>query len=325
MSKREKMLPIFLITLVSIAGFLVIYFYFTKISSLAEEKNQLPIATEQTDNWKRYRNDKYGFSLNYPDTWAQPREENGSKENNYVLKVSLGTEEGQKGSNVDGFYVFVYPSDVCLGGIPSSGSSGKSYNVSDANNLAEFIANQAKKSSSCVSKRISVKGDVLPEEVNIYQLAGADYNYLITPFMDKNNKASDKFKTQWINVLKSFLLNSPKLKRPDSSEAKMKKPNVIFATLDLKKPKIELVASYLETKNLPVQYAPKNFSRQVYNPNQEYFLSGICRHPGRKPEYSKTKGDHVDEDCCPDPDEWPNPSCHYSASGYNVLLRISRR
>lgn len=39
------------------------------------------------------------------------------------------------------------------------------------------------------------------------------------------------------------------------------------------------------------------------------------------PSKSKTKGKHMDEDCCPDPDEWPKPGCVYSARGYSIMLK----
>jgi hypothetical protein len=38
------------------------------------------------------------------------------------------------------------------------------------------------------------------------------------------------------------------------------------------------------------------------------------------PSKSKTKGKHRDEDCCPDPDEWPKPGCAYSASGLALMM-----
>lgn len=38
------------------------------------------------------------------------------------------------------------------------------------------------------------------------------------------------------------------------------------------------------------------------------------------PKKSKTKGKHMDEDCCPDPDEWANPKCEYSVRGYSVMI-----
>ena len=47
---------------------------------------------------------------------------------------------------------------------------------------------------------------------------------------------------------------------------------------------------------------------------------GSCPHPDRKPSNSDTKGKHMDEDCCPDPDEWPNPGCAYSAHDYGVMM-----
>ena len=46
---------------------------------------------------------------------------------------------------------------------------------------------------------------------------------------------------------------------------------------------------------------------------------GACPFPNEKPRYSKTKGKHMDEDCCPDPDEWPNPRCAYSAGEMGVM------
>ena len=36
---------------------------------------------------------------------------------------------------------------------------------------------------------------------------------------------------------------------------------------------------------------------------------------------SDTKGKHMDEDCCPDPDEWPKPGCRYSAKGLALMLK----
>lgn len=38
------------------------------------------------------------------------------------------------------------------------------------------------------------------------------------------------------------------------------------------------------------------------------------------PSYSKTKGKHMDEDCCPDPDEWAKPGCVYDALGLSILI-----
>lgn len=44
-----------------------------------------------------------------------------------------------------------------------------------------------------------------------------------------------------------------------------------------------------------------------------------CHH-NDSPHASTTKKQHMDEDCCPDPDEWANPKCSYSVSGYAVMI-----
>lgn len=38
------------------------------------------------------------------------------------------------------------------------------------------------------------------------------------------------------------------------------------------------------------------------------------------PKNSTTKGKHRDEDCCPDPDEWPKPGCVYSQKALDLML-----
>lgn len=46
-----------------------------------------------------------------------------------------------------------------------------------------------------------------------------------------------------------------------------------------------------------------------------------CAEENDHPSKSETKGKHMDEDCCPDPDEWPKPGCAYSAGDYKIMLK----
>ena len=48
----------------------------------------------------------------------------------------------------------------------------------------------------------------------------------------------------------------------------------------------------------------------------------VCPHPNRKPMKSPNQGKHVDEDCCPDPDEWPNVACSYKPGDYKIMLKL---
>lgn len=46
-----------------------------------------------------------------------------------------------------------------------------------------------------------------------------------------------------------------------------------------------------------------------------------CKHKHNEPRRSKNKGFHVDEDCCIDPDEYPNPLCYYSEKDLEIAKK----
>jgi hypothetical protein len=91
--------------------------------------------------------------------------------------------------------------------------------------------------------------------------------------------------------------------------------------------------------------APANFKKDVIYNFPEFFsvISGFklieikqvapksqpmvkrgtrhCPHENDKPTISSTKSkNHMDEDCCPDYDEWPMPGCFYTAKDYAIML-----
>jgi hypothetical protein len=50
-----------------------------------------------------------------------------------------------------------------------------------------------------------------------------------------------------------------------------------------------------------------------------------CKHDDKPRKSKQDKGKHLDEDCCPDPDEWPKPGCIYKPSDYAVMLSGPRK
>jgi hypothetical protein len=58
----------------------------------------------------------------------------------------------------------------------------------------------------------------------------------------------------------------------------------------------------------------------ISRPRIVHALKISCPKGDDHPSMSDTKGKHMDEDCCPDPDEWPKPGCIYSAKGYSIML-----
>lgn len=55
-------------------------------------------------------------------------------------------------------------------------------------------------------------------------------------------------------------------------------------------------------------------------PKKTFSYGARCAKKNDHPGKSETKGKHRDEDCCPDPDEWPKPGCAYSAAGLHLML-----
>jgi hypothetical protein len=60
-------------------------------------------------------------------------------------------------------------------------------------------------------------------------------------------------------------------------------------------------------------------------PKRAFSRGATCAEKNDHPGYSDTKGKHMDEDCCPDPDEWPKPGCAYSASGLSLMLKGAKK
>jgi hypothetical protein len=72
-----------------------------------------------------------------------------------------------------------------------------------------------------------------------------------------------------------------------------------------------------------IQIEPRSETKKFPIKRVSNYTRGIrCAHPGDKPRKSKQgKGTHMDEDCCPDPDEYPMPGCAYSANDLAIMKK----
>ena len=81
----------------------------------------------------------------------------------------------------------------------------------------------------------------------------------------------------------------------------------------------------LEKKETGLSQTPKKIYRKIAGSPPVRFVRGpSCAAKNDHPSYSKTKGKHMDEDCCPDPDEWPNPRCSYSSGALNNESQVEK-
>lgn len=240
----------------------------------------LAASSDKPAKWNIYENDFYGFKLQYPSYWNNPQEE-AINDPDYNYIFRVSFGTDQ-GFNGDSAEGFsVF---VYRGNMCLS--SFDSMQISDNNPdvpLANSIANNINNHPGCVSRKITATSDVFPRQVDIYQYAGKNYTFVIIPFMSRNENLSDHIINQFSDMAKTFVI--------------LPKDQIQANTIGTNNPTI---------KNTAVPSRPRS--------------TMICPDPSQKPTYSKTKGKHMDEDCCPDPDEWPNPQCSYNAASFKILL-----
>ena len=83
----------------------------------------------------------------------------------------------------------------------------------------------------------------------------------------------------------------------------------------------DIVSTINITQQEDIVAVSKKAIATAAQPKIRYVAGITCPNKHDHPSYSnKGKGKHMDEDCCPDPDEWPNPMCAYSAKALGVML-----
>jgi hypothetical protein len=81
---------------------------------------------------------------------------------------------------------------------------------------------------------------------------------------------------------------------------------------------IKVTKDMSEEEKRAWQKAAANFAAK--KPRRSFSSGTVCAEKNDHPRKSDTKGKHRDEDCCPDPDEWPKPGCAYSAAGLALMM-----
>jgi len=245
----------------------------------------LPAAPDDTVNWKIYRDDLSGFSIKYPDRWDNPTVNKGG---NYLEKISFSNGLDSSDEDYKGFQVYLYDAGKYPGPAGTDNLTPK--------NSVTF------KASSCAQAEFG--------EASIGDEDYAGQEVFVTG-------ESECFKeTYFFSVTRSgYTLNLvPEVGQVDSPLGNDIKSEVIMGF-----PKFfELISTLIiPEKKIVKEDVPeeKTITDPVVKkapPHRTLVKLGTCRHKNDHPRKSKTKKHrHMDEDCCMDPDEWPNPRCQY--------------
>lgn len=263
--------------------------YTDEVRRLSGISSDLIPAPDITEGWNTYENKAYSFSLKYPSGWQTPQEIAPDSNVNYLLKIAfdekgLVSEQDQKG-----FDIFVYDSKKFPdpAGTDSLKTKGENIQPKDCLHFDNITLGQNKYPAEEIF--VNAK-DLCYEETFFYSLTQDGHTYNIVP---REGKKSDVFPSDAKSTLiKTF---------PEFYD--------VVSTLNLEKRESSFVQ------------VPKKIIRNIVSPPPVRFVAGpSCAHKNDHPSYSnKGKGKHMDEDCCPDPDEWPNPGCSYSSHSLAVM------
>jgi hypothetical protein len=261
--------------------------YEDEIRGLSGLTTNLAPAPDPTADWQTYRSQRYIISLKYPQNWQTAEETFAPSGASYLLKVSFN-EKGISGNvSGKGFDVYVYsaakfPNPI---GTDNLKKKNESATPEDCPRLDDITLGE----KAYQAKEVNVTADnPCWEETFFYSLTNSGYTYNIIP----------RFETGY--DIKNFDEKIPLVKTlPVFYD--------IISTLDLA-PEPSLAQT------------PGRMFQGATRPAQVRYTAGArCPEKNDHPRNSKTKGKHMDEDCCPDPDEWPNPRCAYSGGQLGVM------
>jgi len=245
----------------------------------------IPAVPDDTTKWKTYKDDLSNFSMKYPDDWPDPKiQKTAGDGEKFLRKITFDNGLDSANSLYRGFEVYIYNAQKISGPVGTDNLVPKdqttySQNTCDKAEFGEATFGE----ESYPGQEVDVgDDDACFKETYFFSLNRNDYVFNILPEIAQNkNPISEESKAQIISgfpkffeILSTIIIpEKVKVDKPPSAAAPAKKP-------------------------LP--------PRRVLAP------LGRCPHKNDHPRKSKTKKHrHMDEDCCMDPDEWPNPRCQY--------------
>lgn len=247
----------------------------------------LPVAKDDTLSWKTYQDKETGFSVKYPDYWPDPKVEKANGKVKYLGKIAFNNGFEPNAKRYQGFEVYVYDTKKCSGLAESDNLAPRNPGTFKVNSCdkSEFLEATLGEGAYPAQEVETISDDRCFVEAYFFSVNRGKYFYNVVPLASEADSPLGESKK--IDVITNF---------PKFFE--------ILSTFVL--PLEEVQAE--EEKEI----IQKSIVEKKIQPRRVLSNLGRCRHKNDHPRKSKTKKHrHMDEDCCMDPDEWPNPRCQY--------------
>ncbi|MFH1182923.1 MAG: hypothetical protein V1690_01530 [Candidatus Moraniibacteriota bacterium] len=282
-------LPLVLGTL--LFGSSALYFfesYQNELLGLEKEKISvnLPAVPDDTLAWKTYEDKVTNISIKYPDNWPDPKVEKPEGKEKFLHKVVFDNGLDISSERYKHYEVFVYDSKKYSGPVGTDNLNLKNQSTYKANNCDKKEFYEASLGEGGYPAQ---EVDILPNddcftEAYFFSVTRGGYTFNIVPTVAET----------------------------DSPIKAGKKPEVIGAFPKFFEILSTLVIPEKEQKaQAERQIIQKKIVEKKVQPRRVLIHKATCAHKNDHSRKSKTKGHHMDEDCCMDPDESPNPRCQY--------------
>lgn len=248
---------------------------------------EVPVAEDDTLAWKTYQDKITGFSVKYPDYWPDPKVSRAGGKVEYLEKVVFDNGFGTEAKRFKGFEVYVYDAEKISGPVESDNLMPKNPENLKANDCDKSEFSEATLGEGAYpAQEVEVEsGDRCFMEAYFFSVNRGKYFYNIVPLAPETDSPLGEGKK--IDVITNF---------PKFFE--------ILSTFV-----VPLEEVQIEEEKEVIQ---KNIVEKKVQPRRVLQSLGRCSHKNDHPRKSRTKKHrHMDEDCCMDPDEWPNPRCQY--------------
>ncbi len=247
------------------------------------------------DTWQEFKSQWYGFTIKYPQDWT--------------VRTVRATAEKNKAVYRVGFYKPMAPNaDVTVQ--QQIGYEVAVYDVGQVKELFDIDEFPQIKDASLVDTEVCKTipghlidpGDYPAEEVYIaegddcydptlfFSLTNGQYMYSIVPVMSGMDTLVHDPLISATDIVPEYFMAVAQ-----------------FANINIVRPRPK--PAWIANAPIPVVYVKDGTGRRICNKKNDK--------PGKS---NQNKKKHMDMECCLDPDEYPNPHCHYDAGKYGKYM-----